>query len=129
MLELKIIDTMKDRLGITLMLLALLSSCYYDVEEVLYPSLECQTSGVTYQETVLPILRDNCYACHSASSNFGGITLEGYDRLIVQVNNGQLLGAIRHSPGFSPMPNNAPQLPFCEIEKIASWIANGAPNN
>lgn len=120
---------MKNLFLLFLLLFLTISSCYYDVEEELYPSTGCQVEGVTYSQTVLPIIRDNCYSCHSVAANFGGITLEGHDRLLIQVNNGQFLGAIQHNPGFSPMPNNAPQLPLCEIEKIAAWIALGAPNN
>ncbi|PHI18813.1 hypothetical protein CEQ90_15795 [Lewinellaceae bacterium SD302] len=111
------------------LLCILFGGCYYDVEEELYPSLDCATEGVTYSATVVPLLQDNCYACHDAEANFGGVTLEGYDRLQTYVNNGELLGAIRHTPGFSPMPNNAPQLPGCEIEKIVVWVEAGAPNN
>lgn len=109
--------------------LLLISSCYYDVEEELYTTLECATDGVTYTNTVIPILQENCLSCHNADANFGGVTLEGYDRLITYVNNGELLGAIRHTPGFSPMPNNAPQLLQCEIEKISTWVEAGALEN
>lgn len=110
-------------------LLLLLSSCYYDAEELLYPDLECNTDGVTLSGTVLPILVENCYRCHDAANNFGGITLEGYDQLKRYADNGQLLGAISHTTGFSPMPQNAPQLVECNIEKIAAWLDAGAPNN
>lgn len=107
----------------------MLSSCYYDVEEELYITLECATDGVTYTNTVVPLLQENCLSCHSTTANFGGVTLEGYDRLITYVNNGELLGVIRHTPGFSPMPNNAPQLLECEIEKISAWVESGALEN
>lgn len=117
------------KLFFTIWALTLLTGCYYDVEEELYPSLDCATQGVTYSQTVLPILQANCLSCHSAAANFGGVTLEGYDRLLTYVNNGELLGAIRHTPGFSPMPNNAPQLRQCDIEKIATWVDQGAPQN
>jgi hypothetical protein len=114
---------------LVLSLLFLLSSCYYDAEELLYPDLECNTQGVTLSGTVLPILVENCYRCHDAANNFGGVTLEGYDQLKRYVDNGQLLGAIRHTAGFSPMPKNEPQLVECNIEKIAAWVTAGAPND
>lgn len=72
---------------------------------------------------------DNCYRCHDAANNFGGVTLEGYDQLRTYVDNGELLGAIRHTAGFSPMPKNEPQLVECNIEKIAAWVAAGAAND
>lgn len=106
-----------------------LSACYYDVEEEIYGTTECNLEDITYNATVLPIIEDNCYRCHDAANNFAGITLEGYDRLKILVDNGDLLGVIKHEAGFSPMPKNEPQLLECEIEKIEAWVAAGAPNN
>lgn len=105
------------------------TACYYDVEEELYPTLDCATDNVTYAGTVVPLLQANCLTCHSAAANFGNINLEGYTQVKRQVDNGQLLGAIRHEAGFSAMPQNQPQLATCNIEKIARWIADGALNN
>ena len=112
-----------------LCLLPLLTGCYYDSEELLYGTVECPTEGVTFSADVLPLIVDNCYRCHDAANNSGGINLEGYDQLRTYVDNCELLGAIRHTPGFSPMPKNEPQLVECNIEKIAAWVAAGAPND
>ena len=106
-----------------------ISSCYYDVEEELYGTTECQTEDVTYSGAVLPIIEDNCYKCHDAANNFGNVTLEGYDNLKSYVENGKLLGVIRHDAGFSPMPKNEPKMIQCNIEKIEVWVANGALDN
>lgn len=112
-----------------LLLLPLLSGCYYDSEELLYTTTECATDGVTFSGTVVPILVENCFRCHDAANNFGGITLEGYDQVKRFADSGQLVGAISHTAGFSAMPKNAPQLVECNIEKIAAWVDAGAPNN
>lgn len=109
--------------------ISLSASCYYDSEEELYPTLECQTQNVTYSKQVVNIIQSNCYECHSAAQNFGNITLEGFDNLKKYVDNGQLLGAIRHDPGFSPMPKNGAQLVECDIEKIEAWVNDGGLNN
>ena len=114
---------------ITICLILALQSCYYDVEEEIYPSIECEVMDMSYQMDIQPLINSNCYVCHSAAANNGNVTLEGYDRLMDYVTSGQLLGAIRHEPGYSPMPKNGPQLLQCNIEKIESWIADGAPNN
>ena len=106
-----------------------LSGCFYDVEEELYPTIECSTEGLSFQADILPIIDTNCYSCHDAVSNFGGITLEGYNQLKTYVNNNELLGVIKHESGFSPMPKNTAKLLDCEIEKIEAWILNGSPNN
>lgn len=105
------------------------TSCYYDVEEELYPTLDCQTVDVTYSNQVINIIDGACYKCHAAAQNFGNITLEGYDNLKRYVDNGELLGSIRHDAGFSAMPKNEAQLLECDIEKIEAWINAGAINN
>ncbi len=107
----------------------LATACYYDVEEELYPTLECLTDNINYSEEVLSIISTNCYSCHNAASNFGNITLEGYAALKARVDSGQLLKVIRHESGVSPMPQNQPQLVACDIAKIEAWVAAGAPNN
>ena len=83
-----------------------IGGCYYDVEEDLYGTTECSTDDMSYQTDIFPIINNNCLVCHSAASNFGGITLESYDFLKSYVNNGQLIGVINHESGFSPMPKN-----------------------
>lgn len=108
---------------------ATFGSCFYDVEEELYPSLECSTANVTYSGTVLAIIQGKCYKCHDAATNTGNITLEGYANLKKYVDSGQLLGAIKHSAGYSPMPKNESQLVECDIAKIETWITEGALQN
>jgi hypothetical protein len=120
---------MKNMFWALLLIVGFGSGCYYDVEEELYPDTGCRVQNMSYQADILPILTSRCYVCHSAAANNGGISLEGYASLQRYVDNGQLLGAIRHDGGFSPMPKNAPQLPACQIEQIQAWIATGAPDN
>lgn len=106
-----------------------MQACYYDVEEEIYPTLECSTENITYSGEVLTIIKNKCYKCHDAASNNGNITLEGYSNLKKYVDSGQLLGAIQHKPGFSPMPKNEAQLVECDISKIETWVNQGAPQN
>ena len=112
-----------------LLTLISISACYYDSEEELYGTTECMTEDMSYQIDILPIIQNSCYKCHDAANNFGGITLEGYDNLKRFADNGELVGAVTHTSGFSPMPKNEPQLPQCEVEKIEAWVLNGALNN
>ncbi len=109
--------------------MVVISSCYYDNEEDLYPGSDCVTTGMSLQTDIAPILQRNCYSCHSAAANTANITVEGHSELIKHVTSGRLLGAIRHEPGFKPMPQGAPKLLACDIAKIESWVADGAPNN
>lgn len=119
---------MKNYLFFSLFALSLtLGSCYYDVEEELYPTLECSTANVTYSGVVASIIEKKCFKCHDAATNSGNITLEGYTNLKKYVDNGLLLGAIKHEAGFSPMPKNEAQLVECDIAKIEAWVVQGAP--
>ena len=107
----------------------LVSSCYYDSEEDLYPSIDCDLTDITYSTAVLPIISTKCYGCHSQAANFGNITLEGHTSLKKYADNGELLGSIKHQSGFSAMPQNLAKLLDCEIEKIDAWVQAGALNN
>ncbi len=111
------------------MALVTLIGCTYNVDEDLNPNCG-DIANVSYSGVVVPILSANCTSCHSpAGGNQGGIRLDSYDAVKIWVNNGRLLGAIRHQAGFSAMPKNASKLPVCSINKIAAWINDGAPNN
>lgn len=119
-----------ERIFIAVIILSgtLLPACYYDVEEILYPG-ECNPGEVSYSGTIIPILERECYTCHDALTQNGGINLEGYNLVLTQVQNGQFLGSIRHEVGFSAMPDGRPKLDNCTISKIEKWIDEGAPNN
>lgn len=106
-------------------------SCVYNNEEELYGD-NCNTENVTYTAIIKPILTARCYSCHSnsAANSFGaGINLENFNELTLKVISGKLLGAITHSPGFPAMPKGGVKLDDCSIEKIRTWINNGAKND
>jgi len=107
----------------------IVTSCTYNSEEDLYPEDGCLTENMSYQDDILPIITTDCYGCHNVASNFGNITLEGYDEISKHVASGELIGSIKHAAGYSPMPQGSSKLLDCEIEKIESWINDGAPNN
>jgi hypothetical protein len=111
-----------------------ISACYYDNEEHLYPDptdpTSCDTTNVTYSSTVVPILNTHCYGCHNPGSPFGaGIVLNTYTDLMVYVENGRFWGSISHDPGYSPMPKGGAKLSACNLLKIKKWIEDGAVNN
>ena len=108
----------------------LIQGCYYDVEEDLYPSTSiCDTSLVTYSQTVRPILDNNCMNCHSQTASMGNVVLESYSDVLNYVNSGQLVGAINHDPNFSAMPQGEAKLDDCTILKIETWVLAGSPEN
>lgn len=114
-------------LGISIILLAFLQSCYYDNVEDLYPTpLPCDTSIVTYSGSIAIIMQDNCNACHASGFPQGGVVTDNYNDLKTIADNGKLWGAVNHEEGYSPMPKNKPKLNDCDLSKIKIWIDNGA---
>lgn len=110
--------------------LSALQSCYYDNEEELYgAAVDCGLGNLSYTEDIVPILDRFCYECHDDFNQLGGITLEGHSNVIPHVESQALLGSIKHDPGYSAMPDNAPKMDFCRIEAIEIWIAEGALDN
>ena len=107
----------------------MISSCYYDVEEELYPAGNCETENTSFSQNVMPILTQNCNICHATGVEQRNVILDSYDAVIMHVSDGTLMGSIRHDNGFAAMPQGQPQLSVCTIEKIAAWIADGALNN
>lgn len=106
-----------------------LNSCYYDVETELYPNSLCDTAAITYSTHIVRILQNNCYICHSNAVKQGDVSLEGYTNLKPYVDNGLLIGVVRHDPGFLEMPQGGAKIGDCEIAQIQKWINDGAPNN
>lgn len=117
---------------ITILLIVILfSGCYFDKKENLYApqagTNNCDTTALTYSAQIQPILTASCVGCHSASNASGGYALDSHSGVIAA--QGRLLGSIKHSSGFSAMPQNAPKLGDCQIAQIEKWITAGAPNN
>lgn len=107
-----------------------LGGCYYDVEEQLYGAGSCDTANVTYSVTIRGIIATyNCNSCHDAAAPNGNVILSTYAGVKTVASSGQLLGAITHSPGFSPMPQGFPKMSDCDIRKVKAWVDSGAPQN
>lgn len=116
---------------LVLALSAALTGCYYDIEAELYPLTNnaCDTTGVTYNGTVAPLMQAQCVSCHSASFASGNIALDSYNGVKASAQNGSLYGSINYSSGFSPMPQGGNKMDACSIKRIKAWIDAGAPNN
>lgn len=117
-----------------LVIAGMFAGCYYDSEEQLYPVLDltCDTTGITFSKSILPLLQTNCYRCHSTAASAasgGSINLENYTSLKQLVTGGNFYGSITHDPRRSPMPKGGVKLDTCSIAKIKIWIDKGALNN
>ena len=125
---------MKQTIGIlAIIVLAALQGCYYDKEELLYPSTNCDTTNVTYAGTIAPVVGRNCAisGCHTgpSGSTIGDFSSYATFKTFLDASKDRLVGAINHQPGFSAMPKAANKLDPCTINKIQVWIAGGYPNN
>lgn len=89
----------------------------------------CDTENVSYAAFVKPVIQNNCQGCHSGGAPSGGVNLSTYEGIKGVANDGRLYKVTSWQPGSVRMPLNGNQLPACTIDKIKSWIDNGAPNN
>jgi len=104
------------------------SSCTnYQIEDYFLSALEkdivggCNLLDITYENSVSLILEEKCVACHNSGSAAAGYDYSDYDRVLLSVADGSLMGTIDNEPGFSPMPPGN-SLDSCSIEKIRTWI-------
>jgi len=91
---------------------------------------------LSFEQSVAPILRDNCFDCHTSRSQ-GGLRLGTFaamkrggqsGALLVRGNPRQslLIARLITSDPIQRMPKDSPPLSQQEIETIAAWITQGA---
>ena len=113
---------------------SLLTACFYDNEEKLYPLESCASLNVSYNNEILPILESFCYTCHNLANApvlGDGINLEGHFNFSNYAENftTKLLGSLKWNGEGSNMPENGSKLDNCTINKIEVWIEEGRLNN
>lgn len=90
----------------------------------------CDSTNVSYAADVRPIFELHCLGCHTGSALAGGgIPFDTHTQVSAYVNNGRLVGAINHQPGFSAMPQGQAKLDDCKIAIITNWISEGTQDN
>ena len=128
---------MNMRKHIPVIILALiLTGCYYDKEDQLYPApttttpgAGCDTMNVTYTNTIKPIMDASCAmaGCLDAATKSNGWDVSTYSAAKTTATSGRLMGSLRHETKFYPMPKDLPKLDDCTISKIQAWINAGTP--
>lgn len=109
-------------------------SCYYDKSDLLYPigvSGPCaDTAGtVSYALKVVPLLRSQCYGCHTTTGGSGNVNMGTYTLDKIVAANGKLYGSISHASGFFAMPQGGAKMTACQQAMIKKWINTGILNN
>ena len=103
-------------------------ACTNDSEEDIFGD-GCSSTKMSFSQDITPILSSQCFGCHSTAAKQGGIILDTYEDVKSVVDNEKLAGAIQHLDGYSKMPLGGIKMDDCSIEKITSWISEGAENN
>ncbi len=94
---------------------------------------------VTYDDHVLPLLKDKCVGCHNPDKKRGGLVLSNYTRLMEGGSSGppvkagdpdgSLLFKVMAHTSEPFMPPRSAKLPKPTLDVISRWIAGGAPEN
>lgn len=106
----------------------LVSGCYYDKEELLYPGstqpVDCNTVPAKFSADVSPLVISKCAipGCHNSFAA-GGFIFQNYKQVSEAKERINRMAVIEKS-----MPPSGPLLP-AEINIIKCWIESGAPNN
>ena len=111
-------------------LATLLSSCYYDKYDELYPAAGntgIDTLNPTYTGAVSGIFKNYCNSCHSTSIANGGVILDTYEGAKQAVLTRRLVESVRHDPNAIPMPQGGPKLSNDKIAAIENWVSHNMP--
>lgn len=94
---------------------------------------------VTYDEHILPILREKCLGCHNADKKSGGLVLANYSGLMAGGSSGEIVlaGDVEGSRLYAVvahkeepfMPPKSDKLPEPQLELIRKWIDGGLLEN
>lgn len=109
--------------------LIMFNSCYYDNEEALYPALNstCDTTNVTFRTTIVSILNNNCFTCHSNASaaSWNTVRLENYNDVVAM--SARIISSVKHTGSSPPMPRAGGMIKACSINQLDIWIKNKMP--
>lgn len=89
----------------------------------------CDTTNVTYSIRIQPLVAAKCQGCHSGANPQGGLNFTAWSVLNTVALDGRLMGAVQHQPDYVAMPPSGAMLPQCEIDMLADWVQQGAPQN
>ena len=94
---------------------------------------------ITYDQHVLPILRDSCITCHGPDKKRGGLAIHTFTALMQGGSSGVVVkpGAPDASRLFlllshkaePAMPPKSPKLDQAKLDIVQKWIAEGALEN
>lgn len=93
------------------------------------PSLNCDTTNVTFAASVGPLIASSCSGCHSGTAPSANLNLVTYEEIADIAQNGILMDALLGTGSIPLMPYNTQGLEPCSVRIIEIWIENGAEND
>lgn len=106
----------------------ILPSCTYDSFEELKKAEVCDTTNVTFNKDIVPLIEQKCgvhSTCHSSTGSDSDVSLANYADVTAVVSTGQFLGAVTHDSNYEPMPKDEGMLDDCRLNTIKAWINQG----
>ncbi len=98
-----------------------------------------KAAKVTFDDHVLPILREKCSSCHNQDKSRGGLVVMTYTALMAGGSSGEVVkpGDADNSRLFQltahkaepKMPPKSDRLPDAQLETLRKWIDGGALEN
>jgi uncharacterized membrane protein len=113
-------------LSIITVMTTVMTGCYYDKAELLYPdsAVDCSTVSATFSKVQsLVTSKCNTSGCHNARDAAGGTVLESYDQVKAKAARINLRVIVEKT-----MPPG-PALSAAETNMLKCWISSGTPNN
>ena len=93
---------------------------------------KCYEDSVSYEADVKPIFEANCFSCHNEekyASKADGNKMYTYEHIKGKIDEGLVLGNIKHLPGYINMPYKKEKIDSCSIAIIERWIKTGYKKN
>ncbi len=97
------------------------------------------TKKITYDDQIVAIFREKCFACHGQDRKSGGLRLNNYTSLRAGGGSGEVIkpgdpdGSLLYKlvthQQEPNMPPKSPPLPKETLDLIRMWIEAGAPEN
>jgi hypothetical protein len=94
---------------------------------------------LTYDDNLLPVLRQTCLGCHNADKAKGGLNMSSFAKLMEGGSSGEVvkpgdpdgsrLFALASHKEEPKMPPNAPMIAKESVETIRLWVEQGAREN
>lgn len=113
-------------------LIYMFQACEYDNLNVQPATPEnCDTTLLKYNDGIKALVATHCgtsdNACHKTGAQ--QVNLDIYDEINDAADNGDLMGSLRHEPGFEPMPSGGIILDECTLSKFQKWVDADEPEN